>query len=220
MATIPPDELARYLAERLRRTLPGRRAQRLASPPLSYGRHHGPVPRNARRAAVMVLLYPEQETWHLPLILRTRRMLHHRGQVAFPGGGLEAGENAWQAARRELHEELGVWLDDAALLGSLSPLYVYASNFDVRPLVAVVDHRPDFRISPDEVEELLRIPLHELPDVAAWQRGPIPRRAGQIGQVPQFRWRGHVLWGASAMILAELQLILRPLAGAGGEKPD
>jgi 8-oxo-dGTP pyrophosphatase MutT (NUDIX family) len=143
----------------------------------------------------------------VPLIVRAQGMVHHRGQVALPGGSLERGETAWQAARRELHEELGVELDDAALAGGLSRLYVFASNFDVTPLVALVDRRPAFRPAAAEVDKLLEVPLVDLPDAANWDRGPVPLR-GIVGCVPQFTWQGHVVWGASAMILAELRALL------------
>ena len=212
------DELTAYLTRRFRDGLPGRRVQRLASPPLSYGRHHGPAPHDARRAAVVAMLYLHDGQWHVPLTVRAQRISRHQGQVAFPGGGLECGESDWEAGRRELHEEIGVALDDASVVGRLSSVYVFASNFDVVPLVAVSKGRPEFHIAPAEVDELLEIPLSDLPGPDDWKRGPVPHR-DCVGRVPRFMWKGHVVWGASAMILAELVSVLHPLAGACGEEP-
>ena len=96
---------------------------------MSFGRHRGPAEFGARRAAVLVVLYPHEGQWHLPLILRPAHMLDHAGQVSLPGGTIEPRETSQEAAFREFSEELGVPSTDLQMFGQLSELYLFASNF-------------------------------------------------------------------------------------------
>src|SRR5262249_1669785 len=151
-----PDILASRLAAR---SLPGRKAQRGFEPELCYGRHAGPPSHSARSAAVLVLLYPHLGQWHLPLTVRRVDMVRHAGQISFPGGIVDSGETVPQAACRELNEELGVSPTGLELLGPLTPLYVFVTQFLVFPWVALAHERPTWRPNFDEVEELLEVPL-------------------------------------------------------------
>src|SRR5262245_45026887 len=101
------------------------------APELTYGRHQMPPPPQARRAAVMVLLYPSAGALVLPLIERTADQTVHSGQVSFPGGAMELGESPETTALRELEEELGVSREAVQLCGRLTSMYIYASNFFV-----------------------------------------------------------------------------------------
>src|SRR5687768_9711616 len=109
-----PARLSQLLREG---TLPGRAAQAKFEPQLSYGRHFGPAPDNARLAAVMILLFPDGEDWRLPLVLRPVSLTAHGGQIGLPGGAVDPGESSDQAALRELTEELGVGAEGVELLG-------------------------------------------------------------------------------------------------------
>src|SRR5690606_9786945 len=114
-----PEQLARRLQQG---QLPGRKAQARFEPLLSYGRHFGPPRYDARPAAVIALLFPAEGDWHLPLVLRPARLAAHGGQIGLPGGVVEPGESAQQAALRELEEELGVPPGAVHTIGELSPL--------------------------------------------------------------------------------------------------
>lgn len=173
------------------------------APELSFGRHRGPAGADAKPAAVTALFYPAGGRWHLPLILRPTSMIYHAGQISLPGGGAERGEAAEACALRELHEELGVAPDDVTILGSLPPMFVYASNFLVHPLVAVTPQRPEFRPDAREVAELLELPLPHLMDERNHETLTITRGSLSF-QAPCIAFQGRHIWGATALILGAL----------------
>lgn len=198
------ENLCRSISARLAKPpLPGRAAQRVLEPTLCYGRHFGPPTYRAREAAVTILLYPQAGEWYLPLTVRPATLPAHAGQISLPGGAIDAGESTAQAALRELEEELGVPSGDVSLLGSLTPIYVFVSEYRVHPWVTAVEARPRFNPSAGEVGEMLEVPLAHLLDPA--HRGRHTRRQRGIElSVPHFRWGRHRIWGATAMILNEL----------------
>jgi 8-oxo-dGTP pyrophosphatase MutT (NUDIX family) len=156
----------------------------------------------------MILLYPHDGRWHLPLTLRPAELSNHAGQVSLPGGAVEPGETVWEAAAREFHEELGGEGHEIDRLGRLSPIYVSASNYIIHPSVCVSCKRPDLVPNPGEVAELLEIPLSHLLDPANF--GYFQRESGgQAFRIPHFRWHSHRIWGATCMILGELVTVLQ-----------
>jgi 8-oxo-dGTP pyrophosphatase MutT (NUDIX family) len=197
------SHLPRLLAERLAGPLPGRRAHARFEPELAYGRHAGPAPADARPAAVLLLLYPHRSAWHLPLTLRPVTLLLHAGQISLPGGVVEPGETSQAAALRELQEELGVLPQAMDVLGSLTPLWVFGSNFLVTPWLAISDARPPWRPNPSEVAELVELPLADLIDPAHHAR-VVQTRGGVTFTAPCILWRQQCVWGATSMILSEL----------------
>jgi 8-oxo-dGTP pyrophosphatase MutT (NUDIX family) len=153
---------------------------------------------------VLVLFYPHMGDIHLPLILRSTYRGVHSGQVALPGGGREPEDHDLIAtALREAREEIGIEPTEVDVLGPLTPLFVYASNYLVLPIVAWADHRPEFQADPYEVAALLETPLRRLLDPDALRRESWDLR-GQAVQVPFFEVKAQKVWGATAMILGEL----------------
>ena len=204
-------DLPERLAARLRQQpLPGRVAQRRFEPGLCYGRHFGPPTIRARAAAVLALIYPHAGQWHLPLTVRPATLVAHAGQISLPGGAVDPGETGPQAALRELEEELGVGGEEIELLGALSPLYVFVSEFQVAPWVAVARRRPAFAPSPIEVAETLEIPLAHLVDRASQGRHSRRQRGVELS-APHFLWGRHRIWGATSMILGELVALVEEI---------
>jgi len=203
-------ELPGRLAARLQKPLPGWRAQARFQPELSFGRHLGPAPANARPAAVLLLLYPRAGGWHIPLISRPLHMPAHAGQISLPGGMIEPGETPCDAALREYQEELGAPAEDLTVLGQLSPLYLFASNFQITPWIASVQREPVWRPSEGEVDRLLEVPLDHLLDPA--NTGHVERRQRGLGfSAPCFEWQTDHIWGATSMILAEFVALIAEL---------
>ena len=121
-----------------------------------------------RAAAVSVVLAPsalesavDGATTTFLLTLRAPRLNAHAGQYALPGGKLDPGEDALTAARRELHEELGIEAGPEQVLGMLDDLPT-RSGYLVTPFVVWLGERAEPRPAPDEIAELHRIPLADL----------------------------------------------------------
>ena len=160
-----------------------------------------------RRAGVLLLLYPIGGALHLVLTLRAPNLGHHQGQVSLPGGGWEKGDVSLQeTALRETREEVGI-TTRLEILGPLTPLYVPTSNNLVHPYVASAPHRLTFRPNPQEVAELIEVPL-------ALLLNPATRREEDWGwegtklHVPFYAVNGYQVWGATAIVLAEFLALL------------
>lgn len=194
------------LADRLEGERPGLTARQRLSPRPHRGRLSHDVPDDARPAAVLMLLVPDGGLW-MPLL--RRQIVHgdrHSGQIAFPGGSFEAGETAVDAALRETQEELGVDPVGVDVLGQLDPQWIPVSGFVVHPVVATSTRRAEFVCDPTEVE------LGFWVDVDALRSAQVLERDAVRGD-RTFTMRGWdlpegFLWGATAMMLAELLALL------------
>ena len=199
------DAFLRQLRLDLTRPLPGQPAQYAMAPRPRPGAEFYDTPRaDSRRGGVLALFYPHEGAVYLPLILRPTYPGVHSGQVGFPGGGAEEMDTDLAAtALRETYEEIGVHPSEITVLGQLTPLYVFASNYIVQPTVAWIDYRPDFHPDPFEVAQLLEAPLLTLLDPAS-RRTETRTLRGQPIDVPYFAVAGQTVWGATAMMLSEL----------------
>jgi 8-oxo-dGTP pyrophosphatase MutT (NUDIX family) len=217
--TMPRNLSIGRVRRALQAPLPGVAAQsRMATRPRSSAAdfdHPGPP----REGAVLVLLYPCDGRLCFPLTRRTERVLTHRGQISLPGGGREAADRTlWDTAAREAMEEIGVDPSSIEQIGALTPLYVPPSHFTIQPFVGYAPHRPTFRLSEDEVAELIEMPLEALLDPAAKAEESRLVR-GRMIQAPYYRRGEHVIWGATAMILSELEVILSTLPDSSSPDP-
>ena len=154
-----------------------------------------------RRAGVLVPLFVREGRLLVLLTRRTESVEHHRGQISFPGGGQEpADETLYATALRETEEELAIAPADVVLLGSLSPI-VTITNFYVEPFVAAVPQPYVWKPAEAEIAEVLEVPLAALMDPASLETKPMP---GREGKILFYHYGNHVIWGATARILAEL----------------
>ena len=202
------NEVLDWLLTNRKRTLPGFEAHRRFAPEMAYGRHRGPIAASAHRAAVVVALVAGDGDLRFPLIVRSdSNHDHHRGQISLPGGRLDGNELAWHGAKREFAEELGASSESLRLITQLTPLYVYASNHSVQPFVAHCERPGAFEPNPDEVAELLWVSVSQLADPANVHLAKM-LRGNCTYNAAGFRFGEHFVWGATAMILAELAAML------------
>lgn len=204
------DRLPELLAERLTKPLHGPMVGSRFEPRPRYGRRYDQPSKEARRAAVLALLYPHGRRWHLPLTVRQAGLPDHAGQVSLPGGAIDPGETSWEAALREFHEELGAAEESIQPLGRLSPLYVDASNFLIDPWLGAACQRPEFVPNMAEVRQVLEIPLAHLLDPGNFGTHR-RRRQAQPYVAPYFRWQSYRIWGATCMILGELVTLINQM---------
>jgi 8-oxo-dGTP pyrophosphatase MutT (NUDIX family) len=158
-----------------------------------------------REAGVLALVVPLEGERRPGVVLTKRRdeLPDHPGQIAFPGGRREPGEAFVETALREAREEVDLAPEAVDVLGPLTPLYIPPSNFCVHPYVGVACPAPDLRPTDAEVEALLPVPLDVLLDPATRMQAPWTLRGREV-TVPYFDVGGHKVWGATAMMLAEL----------------
>src|SRR5436309_3382600 len=107
----------------------------------------------ARAAAVVAILYRRERALYMPFVARRADLASHPGQIGLPGGQVEPGETAWEAAAREAEEEIGVRGADLVPLGAGRPLYAAVTNYSVVPFVAWLPaEEPRFRADTRELD--------------------------------------------------------------------
>ena len=192
---------------------PGLAAQLKMAPPQRFGTKETllKVPKNVKKAAVMMLLYPNREKeLCFCLIQRTTYNGKHSGQISFPGGKREEEDiDFWSTALRESQEEVGVNPEKVQLITTLSPTYIPPSNFYVYPYLAYTNQCPDFIAEEGEVDHVIEVPLEDLLKESAIQYGPIIASYTSEVIVPMFVFGTYRVWGATAMILSEAREIIR-----------
>lgn len=197
-----------WLKTRLQQQLPGFNAQNKMARMLKRPAAEN-APDSARKSAVLILLYPQGEELRLVLIARSIDGGAHGGQIAFPGGKKEVTDVDLQhTALREANEEIGLNPNEVHILGSLTQLYIPVSNFIVTPYLAYLQEPQDFVKDEREVADILDVSLHQLFDskqetqvtISHPYRGKIEISAYVLSET-------IIVWGATAMILSELEAL-------------
>lgn len=160
----------------------------------------------ARQAAVLALLSPVKGSWHIHFIQRKAHPRDlHSGQISFPGGGLEANDASFEdCAKRETFEEIGVPQEQIRIIGSLTKLYVYASNNLVFPYVGYMEAPFEFIPDPKEVEKVISVPINYFLTESIIKKTTLKVREYVLPDVPYYDLHGSILWGATAMMMSEL----------------
>jgi 8-oxo-dGTP pyrophosphatase MutT (NUDIX family) len=196
--------------------LPGLDAQLRMAPRPRPGWDPHAVPPGMRDAAGLLLLYLRDSQWQVLLTLRASALRHHTGQVSLPGGRVDPGETPEQAALREAFEEVGIGPEGVELVGRLTPLHIPVSRHLLHPVVGLSGVRPEFRIAEAEVERVIEAPLAHLraPGTVRWEQRVRERPPSVLMDVPYFDVDGARVWGATAMVLAELLAVLDAIDAA------
>ncbi len=191
--------------------LGGFEAQKIYAPPYrSLLTEEEIMAKKPKYAAVNIMLYPKEGIWHFPLIHRTHNERdRHSGQISLPGGKKDNTDADFlETALRETWEEIGVHFSEMKILKELSPIYIPPSNFFVYAFLTFAETTPQFSFQEGEVQEILEVPvslIKELPNPPHTME--LPKTDGY--KVPYIDFKDHKIWGATSMILSELNFLLK-----------
>lgn len=162
---------------------------------------------NLKKAAVLIALVERENGLHIILTERAMHLRHHPGQVSFPGGKHELFDlTLQQTARRETEEEIGINAKFINMIGELPSLDT-TSGFQVSPFIAFVDSAFTLKIDPQEVKSVFEIPLSFLLDNKNFYRQHLFANKKRHFTYC-ISYQNHLIWGATAQILKNLQLLL------------
>lgn len=193
--------LKTFLNKRLSDPLPGRDSHVKMAPIRNENeiRELEPSP-DARHSAVLILVNDKKE---LLFTLRSEKLRKHSGQISFPGGRADEGEDSFQTALRETREEVGINEEYIEAIGTLSDLYVPPSNSVITPVVGTLKKETELILNPDEVSEAFYYGIDK------FYNDKLLKYRHTVWKGKKFRypyWDVHEkvpLWGATAIIMQE-----------------
>jgi 8-oxo-dGTP pyrophosphatase MutT (NUDIX family) len=199
------------LQYKLLHTLPGLSAQLKMAPPSREKTMDAPI--DARLGGVMIVLFLKNNEWYILLMRRTNDGGTHSGQISFPGGKYDEQDGTiTYTAIRELHEEMGIAKEQLTILGTLTPLYIPPSNFLITPTLCLWHTLDALKPSYAEVQEVLEIPLSTLYNANTKTQEEVYRSDDKniIMVAPIYKINDHdKIWGATAMVISELEYLLK-----------
>lgn len=172
--------------------------QKQKSSPLT----HPGAPDTLQEAAVLALLFKEMGEDHLLFTKRSQEVLHHKGQICFPGGACDKNDkDLWNTALRETEEEIGLSQGHITFVGELRKI-VTPSGYRVTPFVGSLNERQIWNPNPREIKEIFSVPLTYLLDTKNFHYSKKTYKDIEYDD-PCFTFRNHEIWGVTARILVE-----------------
>ena len=166
------------------------------------------VPGGRKESAVLVPLFADAAgDVHAVFTERRRDLRRHAGEISFPGGRREDGEELVWTALREAHEEIGLPPEAVVLAGALEPVGTFVTNYAIYPFVGVIEPGMEWVLGETEVAQVLELPLQALRDGEGERRLV---RKGIAFRTTSYEVGPHLIWGATARILADLLRRLSP----------
>lgn len=168
------------------------------------------LPSDAKTSAVLLLLYPVPNDYNIVLIQRSKDGSNHSGQIAFPGGKVELeDESLWHTAIRESLEEIDL-KESVDFVGAITPLYIPVSNYNLHPYIGFCPVKPSLLPSDHEVAQIIEIPLSQLFATKAMRKIWIQKPMQGYLDVLTYPINDELyVWGATAMVLAELEVLYK-----------
>jgi 8-oxo-dGTP pyrophosphatase MutT (NUDIX family) len=148
-----------------------------------------------------VPLYAHDGEPHVVLTRRRADLRRHAGEVSFPGGRQDPGEDLRTTALREAEEEIGLPRDAVDLVGALAPVPTIATGYAIYPFVGLLEPGREWVLSPREVDEVLEL---SLPDLRAGYGRRRMQRRGITFRTQVYEVGDVFIWGATARILTDL----------------
>lgn len=173
----------------------------------------GPADYARNESAVLVPLYMHEGELQVVLTTRSTAMRTHSGQVSFPGGRREPGEELIDTALREANEEVDLDPALVTIVGRLDHMTTWSSGSPIHPFVGVLDQKPTLRPNPDEVARVLHVRLAELLEPGVFREEIWPDIILGYGERPLwfFELEGDTVWGLTAALLRQLLIVLLDL---------
>jgi len=166
--------------------------------------------KNPKNAAVMMLFYPKMGRTHLVLIVRNSYEGVHSAQIAFPGGKYESEDETYEnTALRETREEIGIPPDTIEIIMPFTNLYIPPSNFMVHPFLGICREEIIFLPDSKEVAKIIELPLSNFLSDEIIVNTTMTTSYAENIIIPAFKIEGHIVWGATAMMLSELKEVLK-----------
>jgi len=165
-------------------------------------------------AAVLVPIFCKGGEYHILFTQRSNKVPYHKGQISFPGGARHKSDSGLlETAIRESWEEIGVEPKDVEILGELDDTRTTTSSFVISPFVAFIPYPYEFKVSPDEIDEIFDVPISALICEANVRQ---ERNVAGNEIVPgcSYEYGGWLIWGATAGILQQFLEIWQSVCGA------
>ena len=193
-------------------SLPGSVAHSLLAPPkrMDQVRSILKTSTKIKKAAVLLLLYPNAKD-KVSFVLTRRKVYNgvHSGQISFPGGKPEKQDvDLSQTAIRETYEEVGVSIKTIKIIRPMTEVFIPPSNFVVKPYIGYTLKTPNFTPQISEIDSIFEVSLKSILNSNNQKKSIVKTSYGPTISVPSFVFNGHIIWGATAMILIEIISLL------------